>query len=95
MTYGTISHILTFANSAIDCYYLVAFETLLLICGLKNAFAFGFSYGIVPWIARAGYQGAFGEMVAIQTGVMLLALPLWFWGKHFRHKSGAWRVVCW
>lgn len=94
MTYGIAPKIIL-VNSAIDCYYLVAFEALLVICGLKNIFSFGFSYGVVGWIQDSGYQGAFGEMVAIQTGVMLLAIPLWFWGKKLRHRSSSWKVVCW
>jgi hypothetical protein len=79
----------------IDSYYPVAFEALLLVSGLKNMFAFGFSYGVIPWVKRSGYQAAFGEMVAIQTGVILLAIPLFFYGKQIRHKSAGWKVISW
>jgi len=84
-----------FTNEVIDCYYPVAFEALLLVCGLKNIFAFGFSYGVVPWIIRSGYEGAFGEMVAIQCGVMLLSVPLWYYGKKLRQISAKWKVISW
>ena len=50
---------LGFANPVIDSYYPMAFEALLLVNGLKNVFAFGFSYGVVPWIIHSGYQDAF------------------------------------
>jgi hypothetical protein len=79
----------------VDSYFPVAFEMLLLSSGLKNVFAFGFAYGVVPWIAKSGYSGAFGEMAAIQVGVMLFGLPLWYWGKQIRHASASWKVVCW
>jgi hypothetical protein len=82
-------------NSVIDSYYPVAFEALLLVNGLKNIFAFGFSYGVVPWITRSGFQGAFGEMIAVQTGVMLFAVPLFLYGKKLRHISAGWKVISW
>jgi len=80
----------------IDSYYPVAFEALLLVNGLKNMFAFGFSYGVIPWLTRSGFQAAFGEMAGIQTGVMLFAiLPLNLYGKQIRHKSAGWKVISW
>ena len=79
----------------IDSYYPVAFEALLLVNGLKNMFAFGFSYGVIPWLTRSGFQAAFGEMVGIQTGVVLFAIPLFVYGKQIRHKSAGWKVISW
>ena len=38
-----------------DSYYPVAAECLLLINFLKNVIAFGFLYGVVPWITESGY----------------------------------------
>ena len=95
MTYGITSSHAILLIPVIDSYHPVAFEALLLVCGLKNIFAFGFSYGVVPWITRSGYQGAFGEMVAIQCGVMLFALPLWYYGKQLRAISAHWKVITW
>ena len=68
---------------------------MLLVNGLKNIFAFGFSYGVIPWIQRDGYGSAFGAMVGIQCGVMLFALPLWFFGKKIRHQSSQWKLISW
>jgi hypothetical protein len=79
----------------VDSYYPIASEGLLLASGLKNVFAFGFSYGIVPWVARNGFGGAFSIMVGIQSGVVLLGLPLWYFGKRIRHASAAWKVISW
>lgn len=39
----------------VDSYYPVAAEALLLVNGLKNVFAFGFLYGLVPWATQDGY----------------------------------------
>jgi hypothetical protein len=79
----------------IDAYHPVAPELLNLVGGLKQLFAFGFSYGAIPWINRSGYQNAFGAMAGIQIGLMAFGLPLWYWGKQIRHKSVTWKVVSW
>ncbi|KAI9813841.1 MAG: hypothetical protein M1827_003631 [Pycnora praestabilis] len=39
----------------LDSYYPVAAEALLVVNGLKNVVAFGFLYGIAPWVAASGY----------------------------------------
>lgn len=39
-----------------DSYFPVAPEALLLVNGLKNVVAFGFTYGAVPWVVARGYQ---------------------------------------
>jgi hypothetical protein len=77
----------------LDAYLPVAHEALVLVQGLKQVFAFGFSYGIVPWIDLSGFQGAFGTMVGIQCAIMLFGVPLWYWGKQIRHSTATWKVV--
>jgi hypothetical protein len=81
------------SNEVIDCYYPVAYEAMLLVNGLKNVFGWAFSYGVVPWVTRSGYQGAFCTMVGIQCAVMLFGVPLWYWGKQIRHHSASWKVI--
>lgn len=83
------------ANVVVDSYYPIASECLLVASGLKNVFAFGFSYGIVPWVNRNGFGGAFSIMVGIQSGVILLGIPLWYYGKQIRHKSASWKLISW
>ena len=40
----------------LDTYGPVANEALLIVNGLKNVFAFGFSYGVAPWATKDGYE---------------------------------------
>ena len=80
-------------NVVIDTYFMVSFEALLLVNAMKQFFSFAISYGIIPWITLSGFQGAFGTMVGIQCGLLLLGVPLWYWGKEIRHKSASWKVV--
>jgi hypothetical protein len=66
---------------------------MLLVNGLKQIFGFGFSYGIVPWLILSGYQNAFGTMVGIQCGIVLFALPLWYFGKRIRQSTAGWKII--
>jgi hypothetical protein len=79
----------------VDSYFPTAPETALLIVGLKNVFGFGFSYGIIPWITRSGYAGTFGALAGMQFGVVLLGLPLWYFGKQIRHATAKWKIIMW
>jgi hypothetical protein len=86
---------LSLAELVIDCYFPVAFEALLLVNGLKQIFSFGFAYSVVPWVTGSGYQAAFGTMAGIQVAIMLLGLPLWYWGKQIREVSKTFRIIYW
>jgi hypothetical protein len=94
MAYGT-DILFSTDNIVVDCYYPLAPELLLLVVGLKNIFGFGFSYAVIPWITASGYPGTFGAMTGIMFGVVLLGLPLWYWGKQIRHVTAKWRVIVW
>jgi hypothetical protein len=91
MTYGNFYD--SWLMIVLDSYYPVAYESFLLIAGLKNVFSFGFSFAIVPWVTLSGFQGAFGTMVGVQCALMLFGVPLWYYGKKIRHKSAGWRVI--
>lgn len=39
-----------------ESYFPVAPEALLLVNGVKNVVAFGYAYGITPWITSVGYE---------------------------------------
>ena len=79
----------------VDCYYPAAAEAALLIVGLKNVFGFGFSYSVIPWLTAWGYAHTFGTFAAIQIGVVLLGLPLWYFGKKIRHATVKWKIILW
>jgi hypothetical protein len=60
---------------------------------LKQTFSFGFSYAIVPWLMQDGYATTFGVMVAVNSAVLLLGVPLYFYGKQVRHKAAGWKII--
>jgi len=39
-----------------DSYFEVAAECLLMVNGMKNVAAFGFTYGFIPWTTSVGYE---------------------------------------
>ncbi|KAF1983884.1 MFS general substrate transporter [Aulographum hederae CBS 113979] len=76
-----------------DCYYPVAPDALLLVNGLKNVVAFGFLYGVVPWVTEVGYVDSFGTQAGLYVALVGLALPLYFWGEKMRHVTSQWRII--
>ncbi|TKA68422.1 hypothetical protein B0A49_08384 [Cryomyces minteri] len=76
-----------------DCYLPVAPDALLLVNGLKNIVAFGFLYGVVPWVTKAGYVNTFGTQAGVFVAIMALAIPLAMFGKRVRHKTRQWRII--
>ncbi|KAJ9605677.1 hypothetical protein H2200_009526 [Cladophialophora chaetospira] len=78
-----------------DSYFPVAHEALLLINGLKNVVAFGYTYGVTPWVVSAGFEKPFGTIAGIFMAIILSSSILYFFGKTFRRASAQWKVVCW
>jgi hypothetical protein len=76
-----------------DCYFPVAPDALLVVNGLKNIVAFGFLYGVVPWVTEVGYIASFWTQAAIFLFVMALAIPLSTYGARMRHVSAQWRII--
>ncbi|KAK4543369.1 hypothetical protein LTR36_005512 [Oleoguttula mirabilis] len=76
-----------------DSYLPVNADALLLVNGLKNIVAFGFLYGVLPWVSEAGYVNAFGTQAGVYVLVMLLAIPLAVFGQRLRHITARWRII--
>ncbi|KAK4982407.1 hypothetical protein LTR66_009282 [Elasticomyces elasticus] len=76
-----------------DSLLPVAADALLLVNGLKNIVAFGFLYGVIPWVAKVGYVGSFGAQAGIFVAIMALAIPLSIFGERIRHRAGQWRII--
>ena len=92
MTYGLTPQY-SILILVLDSYLPVGYEALVLVNAFKQIFAFGFAYGIVPWVTLNGYGGAFGAMAGIQFGLLLFGIPLWYYGKQIRRISGGWKVI--
>ncbi|EHK15428.1 uncharacterized protein TRIVIDRAFT_38447 [Trichoderma virens Gv29-8] len=95
---GLLNFSITQANTicivyVIDSYRPVAGEITLAVTGFKALFAFFLSFETNPWINLSGYQDAFGAMAGIAGGVLIMWIPLYFWGKKIRHYSWKWRVI--
>jgi hypothetical protein len=76
-----------------DCYFPVASDALLLVNGLKNIVAFGFLYGVVPWVTKVGYIDAFGTQAGVAIAILALAIPLSIYGERLRHRTSQWRII--
>ncbi|KAH9904305.1 major facilitator superfamily domain-containing protein [Xylariomycetidae sp. FL2044] len=72
----------------LDSYPARAGPLLIIICAFRGIISFGVSYGITPFIARSGYDGAFGTFGGLTAALGLLGIPVYVWGKQIRHFTG-------
>ncbi|KAI0974290.1 major facilitator superfamily domain-containing protein [Xylaria arbuscula] len=77
----------------IDSYRPVAGEITLTVLGFKSLFGFLLSFYTNPWVNEAGYMNAFGTMAAISAAVLLIWIPLYFWGSSLRHRTWNWTLI--
>lgn len=76
-------------NSALIAYLLdahreFAIESQVIIFVWKNFFAFGLGFFFVPWWSSAGPKVVWNVIAGESTGVVLLAIPLYVFGKRLR-----------
>jgi hypothetical protein len=75
----------------VDGWPATGSEALVLINAGKNLVAFGVVLGISDWLAKEGVVKMFWEIAAIQWAVLVLGIPLYFFGPWARRKF-AWLV---
>ncbi|KAJ9626697.1 hypothetical protein H2204_009967 [Knufia peltigerae] len=89
--YGMINVLPATASIAMtyvmDSYFEIAAEGLLVVNGVKNIVAFGFSYGFIPWSAKVGYTVVLGTMSGILMFVLMLYIPIYIWGAKIRRYT--------
>jgi len=77
-----------------DCALPVNADALLLVNGLKNIVAFGFLYGVVPWVEQVGYVDCFATQAAIFVAVVGFGAAILIkWGATLRHVTSQWRII--
>ncbi|KAJ5806728.1 hypothetical protein N7474_010320 [Penicillium riverlandense] len=57
---------------------------LVAVVGTKNIIAFGISYGLNPMVAKYSYPTAMGILTAVNAGVFLLGIPVYFFNPVWR-----------
>lgn len=77
----------------IDAYRPVAGEVTVSQFAFKSAFGFLLSFYTNPWIAKSGYEVAFGTMAGISGAVISLWVVFYFFGKRIRHATWQWGFI--
>ncbi|KAK0657330.1 major facilitator superfamily domain-containing protein [Cercophora newfieldiana] len=77
----------------IDAYRPVAGEITLAVMGFKSLFGFLLSFYTNTWVEKSGYMNAFGAMAGISALVIVMAGPLFLWGKRIRQATWGWKVI--
>ncbi|KAF2192660.1 MFS general substrate transporter [Zopfia rhizophila CBS 207.26] len=97
--YGMISVALTATPTTTMAYLSdsllpINSDALLLVNGLKNIVAFGFLYGVVPWVEEVGYVDCFGTQAGVFVGIVGLgAIGLIVYGAKIRHVTAQWPII--
>ncbi|KAE8326306.1 major facilitator superfamily domain-containing protein [Aspergillus sergii] len=82
---------------AVDSYQHVAGEALVIVFVVRNTIATFLALYTVDWQEATGVENAFGEMVAMQYFFLLLAIPMFYYGKRIRartlRRGSFWGVV--
>lgn len=56
-------------------------------------FGFLLSFYTNPWVEQSGYLNAYGAMAGIAAFVLILWVPLFYFGKAVRHSTWHWPVL--
>ncbi|KAK3990002.1 protein HOL1 [Cladorrhinum sp. PSN332] len=97
--YGMVSFALTAVPTITmayvsDCVLPVNSDALMLVNGSKNVVAFGFLYGIVPWVEKVGYVDCFGAQAGIYVAVVAVGMGILIpFGAKIRHQQAKWRII--
>ncbi|GES65802.1 MFS transporter [Aspergillus terreus] len=70
----------------VDAYPRTSGEALVLVNASKNVVAFGLTKGSYAWMEMEGVRKMFFEFAGIQWAVLLLGLPLYFFGPWVRRR---------
>ena len=67
---------------------------LTVLPGLKNIVAFGFLYGIIPWVTQVGYVNCFGTLAGVYVAAIAIGMVLLIpFGAKIRHRQAQWRII--
>jgi hypothetical protein len=85
--YGLISIVPAAASIAMtyvmDSYFEVAAEGLLVVNGIKNVVAYGFTYGFIPWTTKVGYETvSIALRCGAHAGLLIQVAGLWNNGRN-------------
>jgi hypothetical protein len=59
-------------------------EVVITQLGFKSMWGFLLSFYTNPWIAEMGYTKAYGTMAGISAAILILLVPIFFYGKRVR-----------
>ncbi|KAH6698477.1 major facilitator superfamily domain-containing protein [Leptodontidium sp. MPI-SDFR-AT-0119] len=75
---------------AIGCFPDLAPSMVIIVGSYRNIIGFGISYGVDSFVAKAGYNGAFGTYAGIMGLLGLTSFYFYFGGKALRQRMNNW-----
>ena len=84
MLFGILIGAIASSAYILDGYRDLGNEVFIMAMAFKNFFFYGMSYYVNNWIVTGGPMQMFGVFAGISAFVILLAVPLYIWGKRYR-----------
>ncbi|KXH42374.1 major facilitator superfamily transporter [Colletotrichum salicis] len=78
---------------ALDAYPTRSGPVLVIFCAMRGVISFGTSYGLTPFIASMGHDGAFGIYGALTAGVGAAGIFVFIWGTQIREMVFKWSIA--
>lgn len=75
---------------AIECFPDLAPPMVIIVGACRNIVGFGISYGVDSFVARAGYDGAFGTYAGIMGLLGIFGVYFYVRGKSLRQWMNTW-----
>ncbi|KAM0753504.1 MFS general substrate transporter [Meredithblackwellia eburnea MCA 4105] len=80
---------------AIDSYKPIGDEVVTATLGYKAFIGYVLGFYTNTWVTNQGYLKGYGEMAAIEFGLLLFVVPVYVFGKKMRYASGNWPWLKW
>jgi hypothetical protein len=84
MLFGILIGAISSSAYILDGYRDLGNEVFIMAMAFKNFFFYGMSYYVNNWIVTGGPMQMFGVFAGISAFVIILAVPLYVWGKRYR-----------
>ncbi|TGZ81689.1 MFS general substrate transporter [Ascodesmis nigricans] len=84
INFGFLCANTTLSVYAVEAYPQWAGPLLVMVCAFRNIISFAITFGVVDFVKKCGFDGAFGIYGGVTVAIALIGAPVFIWGKPLR-----------